>query len=116
MYGIPFLTITWAERHWSDIFCICREETVRMKNTKAVILNSKDEYQRCIVPDIPLTDRGWIIGGPQRPEARTDSTPKQREVRLKLEEQKPDKKSNTRRKRLKIIEFRSQKSKNNTRK
>ena len=118
----------WLEMDWNNMFRFEVEsanksafdrqlrEAVRMKNTQAVVLNSKDEYQRCIVPDIPLTDRGWVAGGPQRPEARTDSTPKQREVRLKLEEQKPDKKTNTRRKRLKTIEFRIQKNKNSKRK
>ena len=45
-------------------------EAVIMKNSIAVILNSKDEYNRCIVPDISLKDRGWNEGVFQRQYAK----------------------------------------------
>ena len=39
-------------------------EAVRQKNTSSVLMNNKDEYVRCLVPDIPLQDRAWVMGAP----------------------------------------------------
>ena len=33
-----------------------------LKNT-VIILNLKDEYTRCIIPDLVLIDRSWVEGG-----------------------------------------------------
>ena len=53
-------------------------EAVYMKNSPSVILNLKDEYSRCLVPDIPLGDRGWNDEGEQRSSAKTDREPLER--------------------------------------
>ena len=47
-----------------------------MKNSKAIILNLKDEYTRCIIPDLKLEDRGWNLEGTQRDSAKFEGTPR----------------------------------------
>ena len=42
-----------------------------MKNSKAIILNLKDEYSKCIVPDFTLGERGLGVQGQQRECAKT---------------------------------------------
>ena len=47
-------------------------ECLRMKNSPAIIMNLKYEYTGCVIPDLPLSDRGWIKEGPQRQSAKID--------------------------------------------
>ena len=64
-------------RHQTSFIGQLAEATV-MKNSQSVVLNLKDEYTRCIIPDITLGDRGWQIGGPQRPTSRLAGEPRLR--------------------------------------
>ena len=75
-------------------------EALEIKNSKAVIMNLKEEYVRCLIPDIPLRDRGWIEGGPQRPETKTDDTPRLKKVVLTDVDKSKDTKKSTRRERM----------------
>ena len=49
-----------------------------MKNRSYVVLNLKDEYSRCMIPDVTLGDRGWKVDGPQRETARFEGEPRMR--------------------------------------
>ena len=55
-------------------------EAILMKNSGSIIMNLKEEYSRCIVPDINLGERGWREGGaPQRESAKFSGEVKMRE-------------------------------------
>ena len=53
-------------------------EAVIMNNSKAIILNLKDEYSRCIVPDFKLGERWWREEGQQRECTKTVERPRER--------------------------------------
>ena len=57
-----------VEKHTSA-FSHRLAEALLMKTSTAVIMNLKDEYSRCLIPDEPLSDREWKEGDPQRESA-----------------------------------------------
>ena len=40
-------------------------EAIYMKSSSCIVLNLKDEYTRCMIPNVTLGDRGWNVDGPQ---------------------------------------------------
>ena len=48
-----------------------------MKKSKCIVMNMKDEYNRCCVPYIPMGDRRWPEGDDKIPDyAKTNVTPR----------------------------------------
>ena len=58
-------------------------------------MNDKGEYNRCLVPDLPLDDRAWTVGG------RVEFKPREY-VPLGEGVKKPEKKNKTRPRQLTI--------------
>ena len=48
-----------------------------MKSSTAVIMNDRDGYTRCVIPNLPMGDRTWIPGEPQRLSAVTNVEPRE---------------------------------------
>ena len=55
-----------VEESYQSAFTRQLGEAVKMKNSGAVILNLKEEYSRCIIPDVGLGERGWKEWGDPR--------------------------------------------------
>ena len=53
-----------------------------MKRSKCINLNLKDEYTRCMIPDVTLGDISWQVDGRQRECAKIDYAPRRREENL----------------------------------
>ena len=79
-----------------------------MKSSDCIVLNLKDEYSRCMIPDITLGDRGWNIDKPQRQTAKFEGKPR---IRVRGVDKTED--INSRRARELIITF-SRKSRQNS--
>ena len=103
-----------VEGHYQTAFSRQLGEAVRMKNSRSIILNRKEDYSRCIVPDLGLHDRGWREDGrPKRDTAKFEGT-------VKCRENGPtgsgmmiyDNMTVNRRKRLSNIKFKRQKKRN----
>ena len=75
-------------------------EAVMMKNSISIVLNMRDEYARCLIPDIPLVDRGRVEGGPQRQEAVTNKSPRKHERHSVAEIAQEDKEKKTQRRKI----------------
>ena len=78
-------------------------EVIAMKKGDCIIMNLKDEYSRCCIPDYPQGERRWPEGGVIPNHAKTDRNP-----RLRIECREPEvsnDKIDSRRKRQKKISF-----------
>ena len=53
------------------------KECIDMKSSTAVIMNDRDGCSRCVIPNLPMGDRTWIPGEPQRLSAVTNVEPRE---------------------------------------
>ena len=85
------------------------EEPINMKNCPGISMNLREEYSRCMIPDVILSDRGWQETGPQRESANIDPKDSKRVIPFMKND---DEKIERRMIRNKEIEFKLKKRKN----
>ena len=79
-------------------------EAIDIKNSEYPLMNNKDQYNHCIIPEITRGERGWVIG-----ETQESKEIKKQQLRIAREarkeqlknqsSQKPEKKENKKKKR-----------------